>query len=73
MKKNMNLQDLEEEISSLGNNLSEIESLAKCIDISLDDEFNYTRRDIENLINVLTKTIERTNQIYEKISELMEL
>ncbi len=73
MKKNINLEELENEILLLGDNLAMIESLAKCIDIILEDEITFERQDIENMIAVLRKIIRETKEQYSKIDELLGL
>ncbi len=73
MKNDFDVKEVEEEILTLGDNLSLIVSLAKYINLSFDDEINYEKRDIQNLIVVLSRIAEKANQNYTNIDKLLEL
>jgi len=60
-------------ISELGNDISIIESMVKNIENVIDDEFNYTKADVENLLSSLRRLIETANDKFEIIDNSLSL
>jgi len=60
-------------ISELGNDISIIESMTKSIENAIDDEFNYTKADVENLLSSLRRLIESASDKFEIIDNALSL
>jgi len=60
-------------ISELSNDISIIESMAKSVENAIDDEFNYTKADVENLVSSLRRLIESANDKLEMIDNALSL
>ncbi len=73
MKKILDDEEVVNAVVAIGDNLSKIESIAKSIDFSLEDEINFKRKDIENLISVLIDLINSAKEDCEKAEELIGL
>ncbi len=62
-----NTEQLESLIVSIGNILSMTKSLTKCIDLFIDDEINFKKNDIENLLSILKNMLDDTSEQFEKL------
>ena len=63
---------IENNINSVGIELSKITSLVKFIDIALNDELDVTQVDLANLTVLLKEKVIEINKKYDKIEYLLE-
>ena len=65
-------ESIENNIYSVGIELSKITSLVKFIDIALNDELDVTQMDLANLTLLLKEKVFEINKKYDKIEYLLE-
>lgn len=63
---------IENNINSVGIELSKITSLVKMIDIALNDELDVTQMDLANLTVLLKEKVFEINKKYDKIEYFLE-
>lgn len=64
---------LEEEFHDVGIDLTLLESLAKVMDCSINDEFNISQVDIANLAIVMNRLIKSIKSKYDKIESFLNI
>jgi len=70
---NTNIEKIKNDIAEIGDNLSLMYTIAKSIEIALEDNFNFDKSDIENLLSALKKFIADAQENYNKIDEILIL
>ena len=73
MKTKFDKNELADEILSLGINISLLSSVVKCLNTSLDYEFNYKHNDIANLVMLLARLLGDTKDRIENIEKILSI
>ena len=71
MKKIKTDEELRNIVMSLGNEISSMKSMAKCIDIINDDEINFNKGDIDNLISILNVMLQSIEDKFNAVEEYL--
>jgi len=62
-----------EDIARIGDNLALMFTIAKSLEIVLDDDFNFDKADVENLLSALKEHILKAQDVYERIDRVLIL
>lgn len=72
-KKQVNIEQLESKLQSIGIDLTIIESLINLLDIALSTESEVKRSDLENLVIVMQRLIRIIISKHDKMENLLEM
>ena len=64
-------KELKNLVKALGNEISSIKSVAKCIDIINEDEINFKKSDIDNLISILNVMLQSIENKCNAVEEYL--
>ena len=64
-------KELKNLVKALGNEISSIKSMAKCIDIINEDEINFKKSDIDNLISILNVMLQSIEDKCNAVEEYL--